>query len=257
MTPERAVRLVDRWVRFYTRELPTSVAQRRVEEIGADLHDHIDHERARGTSDRRIALSIVSRMARGLAADASWRGQHGEATRSTIGIVLAPALILLLPLLAMQFTDQVAWGVFDFVFAAVLLMGIGLVYALVRKAGNLAYRAAVGIAIATALFLVWMVGALGVIGETGDRADLMYLGVLAVGIVGAIVARFRPEGMARALLATALVQGLVAVIALIAGKHEAAISSVAEILGLNAMFVALFIASAWLFRHAARTQPRH
>ena len=90
--------------------------------------------------------------------------RHGAASttrsraRSTIGIVLAPALILLLPLLAMQFTDQVAWGVFDFVFAAVLLMGIGLVYALVRKAGNLAYRAAVGIAIATALFLVWMVG---------------------------------------------------------------------------------------------------
>ena len=63
--------------------------------------------------------------------------------------------------------------------------------------------------------------------------------------------------MARALLATALAQALVAVIALIAGKHEAAISSVSEILGLNGIFVALFIGSAWLFRHAARTQPRH
>ena len=177
--------------------------------------------------------------------------------RSTIGIVLAPASILLLPLLAMLFTDEMAWGVFDFVLAAVLLMGIGLVVALVRNAGNLAYRAAVGIAILTALFLVWMVAALGVIGETGDRADLMYLGVLAVGIVGAIVARFRPEGMARALLATALVQALVAVIALIAGKHEAAISSVAEIVLLNGMFVVLFVGSAWLFRHAARTQPGH
>jgi len=265
MTPERVVRLVDRWVRFYTRELPAPVAQRRVDEIGADLHDHIAHERARGTSDRRIALSIVSRMVRGLAADASWRGHHQPSTakeamntnRSTIGIVLAPASILLLPLLAMQFTDDMAWGVFDFVLAGVLLMGIGLVYALVRNAGDLAYRAAVGIAIATALFLVWMVGALGVIGETGDRADLMYGAVLAVGIIGAIVARFRPEGMARALLATALVQALVAVIALLAGKHEAAISSVAEIVLLNGMFIVLFIGSAWLFRHAARKQPRH
>jgi hypothetical protein len=37
------------------------------------LHDHVAHERARGTSDRRIALSILSRMARGVMADASWR----------------------------------------------------------------------------------------------------------------------------------------------------------------------------------------
>lgn len=73
MTPERALELVARWVRFYTRELPTPIAQRRVDEIGADLHDHIAYERARGTSDRRIAISILSRMARGMTADASWR----------------------------------------------------------------------------------------------------------------------------------------------------------------------------------------
>ena len=73
MTPERAAELVARWVRFYTRELPTPIARRRVDEIGADLHDHIAQERARGTSDRHIALSILSRMARGLIADVSWR----------------------------------------------------------------------------------------------------------------------------------------------------------------------------------------
>jgi len=59
-------------VRFYTRELPTPIAQRRVDEIGADVHDHIAQERARGTSDH-IALSILSRMARGLIADVSWQ----------------------------------------------------------------------------------------------------------------------------------------------------------------------------------------
>ena len=73
MTPERAAELVARWVRFYTRELAAPIAQRRVDEIAADLHDHISHERARGTSDRRIALSILSRMARGMTADVSWR----------------------------------------------------------------------------------------------------------------------------------------------------------------------------------------
>jgi hypothetical protein len=60
--------------------------------------------------------------------------------------------------------------------------------------------------------------------------------------------------MARTLLAMALAQTLVAVIALIAGKHQAPLSSVSEILGLNGMFVALFLGSAWLFRQAARRQ---
>jgi hypothetical protein len=123
------------------------------------------------------------------------------------------------------------------------------------KTDNIAYRSAVGVALAAALFLLWLMGAVGVIGVEGDRADLMYFGVLAVGIVGAIIARFKPHGMARALYATALAQALVAVIALIAGKHESSISSVAEILGLNGIFVALFLGSAWLFQRAAREQP--
>jgi hypothetical protein len=270
MTPERMAELVARWVRFYTRELPTRVAQRRVDEINADLHDHIEHERARGTSERRIALSIVSRMVRGLPADTSWRGRHANevthastadearktsktAFRSGVRVALAT---LLVPLVAMQFTDEVVWNPADFAVAGILLFGAGLTYELIaRKAGNIAYRAAVGVAVAAAFILVWLMGAVGVIGAEGDRADLMYFGVLAVGIIGAVIARLRPMGMARALLATALAQALVGVIALIAGKHQAPISSVFEIVGLNGCFVALFIGSAWLFRHAARRQP--
>ena len=49
MTPERMAGLVARWVRLYTRDLPAPVAQRRIDEIDADLHDHIAHERAAGT----------------------------------------------------------------------------------------------------------------------------------------------------------------------------------------------------------------
>jgi len=95
MTPERMAEVVARWVRFYTRELPTPIAQRRINEIDADLHDHIAHERGRGTSDRRIALSILSRMARGLTADASWRRRvrprKGDLMKSFVAI-LATAL---------------------------------------------------------------------------------------------------------------------------------------------------------------------
>ncbi len=70
--------------------------------------------------------------------------------------------------------------------------------------GNSMYKLAVGLALATPLLLVWMIGAVGVLGREGDPADWMYIGVFAVGIICAVAARFRPAGMARALFATAL-----------------------------------------------------
>jgi hypothetical protein len=114
------------------------------------------------------------------------------------------------------------------------------------------YWAAVGLALAAACFLVILIGAVGVIGAEGDRFDLTYFGVLAVGLLGAIIARLRPHGMARALFATALAQASVAVIALVVGKQHSPVSSVPEIVLLNGFFVALFAGSGLLFRRAAR-----
>ena len=119
---------------------------------------------------------------------------------------------------------------------------------------NIAYRTAIAVAIGAALFLVWGMAALGVVGVEGDPADLMFFGVLAIGIGGAIVARLQPDGMARAMFATAAATALVGVIALMLGKHRAEYSSVLEILGLTGMFAALFAGSAWLFRSAATQQ---
>lgn len=116
-----------------------------------------------------------------------------------------------------------------------------------------AYRSAIGIALAAAFVLVWLSLGVGIIGKDGDPANLVYFGVLAVGIIGAIIARLQPHGMARALLATALAQALVAAIALIAGLGLPW-SGPAEVLILNGFFVALFAGSAWLFRRAMREQ---
>ena len=171
-----------------------------------------------------------------------------------IGIVLAAAFILLLPLLAMQITDEVVWDLADFAVAGALLVGTGLTYELAaRMTGNTAYRAAVGLALAPALILVWVNLAVGLIGTEDNPANLMYGGVLAVGIIGAIIARFRPHGMARALFATALAQALVPVIELIIGKPRVTSLEVfLGVLGVNAFFVMLFVGSALLFRRAAR-----
>ena len=114
-----------------------------------------------------------------------------------------------------------------------------------------AYRLAIFAASATAFLLMWVIGAVGLIGIEGDPFDLIYGGVLAVGVIGAMIAGFRPQGMARAMVATALAQALVVVIALIAGKHHVAVSSVPEIVFSNGFFVALWLGSARLFSSAA------
>lgn len=124
------------------------------------------------------------------------------------------------------------------------------------KTANTHYLLALGIAVATVLFLILVIGAVGIIGA-GGRPDRMYLAVLAVLAVGSVLARLRPRGMALALLATALTQVLVTVIALtavVAGAQDFKGASVVDILGINAMYAALFSLSAWLFQRAAE-QP--
>jgi len=148
---------------------------------------------------------------------------------------------------------QVNWDLADFVVFGTLLAGVGITFALAaRKTNNTAYRSAIGVALAAAFILVWVNGAVGIIGNANNDANMMYIGVLAVGIIGAIIARFQPHGMARALYATALAQALVAVIALIAGLGSTGPIWPRDILILTGFFAALWLISAWLFRNAAR-----
>ncbi len=165
----------------------------------------------------------------------------------------AAAFILLLPLVAMQFTDEVNWNAFDFVVAGALLLGAGFAVELVvRQVDNRAYRLAACMALAGALILVWVNMAVGIIGSEDEAANLMYFAVLAVGAIGAFLARFRPRGMARALFAMALAQALAAVIALIARWGATGPNWRLEIIVLNGFFVVLFAGSALLFQKAAQ-----
>ncbi len=96
-----------------------------------------------------------------------------------------------------------------------------------------------------------MNGAVGIIGSEDNEANLMYGGVIVVGAIGAVIARFKPEGMARALFATALAQTLVAVIGLVGRMGSGPL----EIVTINGFFVALFVGSAALFSKAAGARP--
>ena len=80
-------------------------------------------------------------------------------------ILAAVFIILLIPLIAMQFTDEVSWTLPDFVVAGVLLLGAGLMCDLViRKVQNVNYRIAICIMILLALLLIWAELAVGIFG---------------------------------------------------------------------------------------------
>jgi hypothetical protein len=165
--------------------------------------------------------------------------------KNIIRIALVTACILLAPLLT-----GAPWSPFDFVIAGAALFGTGLTYHLVaRKGGSTAYRVAVGIACVAGFLLVWVNAAVGIIGDE-DVANAMFFGVLVLGFLGACLARFEPRGMSRTLFAMAAVQALVPVIALAWVPEDRFSPGVARVMGLNAFWVALWVASALLFRHA-------
>lgn len=69
----RAARWSRWWAARYTRGLPAEVANERLDELAADLHDHSVHADATGMTGRALAVAIVSRSLRGVPADIAWR----------------------------------------------------------------------------------------------------------------------------------------------------------------------------------------
>jgi hypothetical protein len=71
--------------------------------------------------------------------------------------------LLLLPLVAMQFTDEIAWSGFDFAAAALLLVGAGAIYEI---AGRILHerrrRLVVGTSLVAVVLVVWAQGAVGI-----------------------------------------------------------------------------------------------
>ena len=80
-------------------------------------------------------------------------------------ILLIVGSLLLIPLIAMQFTDEVNWTALDFVIAGALLLVTGLIFDLVmRKVKNTKYRIAILIIVILVFFLIWAELAVGIFG---------------------------------------------------------------------------------------------
>jgi peptidoglycan/LPS O-acetylase OafA/YrhL len=86
-------------------------------------------------------------------------------SKRLLAIVLVVAFLLLIPLVAMQFTGEVNWTLRDFVTAGVLLLGTGLMCEFViRKVKRKKYRIALIVAILAVLLLIWVELAVGIFG---------------------------------------------------------------------------------------------
>ena len=153
-------------------------------------------------------------------------------------------LVLLLPLVAMHFTGEVNWTVGDFIVAALLLGIVGVIFELtVRVTRNGAQRAAVAMAVAASFLTIWANGAVGMIGDEDNPYNLLFLGVILLALAGSVAARFRPSGMAIAMIVAAIAQAGLGIVGAFSDLRGGVLST---------MFAGLWLLSALLFRQAAR-----
>jgi len=158
-----------------------------------------------------------------------------------IAIWSSAAFVLLLPLIAMQFTTEVNWDTTDFVvFGIMLLMLCGTYEFATRLTANKAYRLGVASAILGMFLLTWMNLAVGIIGNEENPANLMFLALPLVGLIGALKVRFESRGMSHTMVAVAITQTAIALVTFMADWGQIFI--------LTGFFVLIWLISAQLFR---------
>ncbi|GAB4256659.1 MAG: hypothetical protein Kow0027_23810 [Saprospiraceae bacterium] len=169
-------------------------------------------------------------------------------------VALFTAGLLMIPLIAMQFTDEVQWDLADFVIMGLMLAGAGGMYVLISNLSDKkAYKLAIGIALVSCFLLVWISLAVGIIGAEDNPVNLLYGIVLAVAGIGSGVARFRSAGMARVMFIAAVMQFLVPFLALFILQPELqATQNLVGVFFLNTVLALLFAASGFLFLKAGR-----
>ncbi len=164
--------------------------------------------------------------------------------------------LILLPLVAMQFTSEVNWTASDFVFAAIMFGSVGLGLELAVRRGSRAYTIAAAIALLVSFLSFWFTGAVGIIGNEDEVSNLLFLGVIAIALGGSVIALFRPAGMAVAMVVAAVAQAAVPVVASIIGDSAMSAIWAPGVIILTLIFTALWLASARLFRAAAQPVTR-
>lgn len=155
--------------------------------------------------------------------------------------------LLAAPLVAMRFTDQVAWSPGDFALAAAMfaVFGAALEWA-ARSSRDALYRAGAVLALVSSFLVVWANLAVGIVGNEREAVNLAFLVAPAVALAGSVLARFRASGMVFAMLAATFAQ-------LLAGAWVRDVAPGSVTMAVLVVCAPLLVAAA-LFRSAARRQ---
>lgn len=118
---------------------------------------------------------------------------------------------------------------------------------------NTTYRIAAAIAVMAGFVQIWMNVAVGIVGSEENPANLGFFMVVATAAACAFTARFRPEGMVRAMIATAGVQAMLGVVIATAPVNA---DEAMGVLGLSGSFSLLWLLAALLFHRSATPGAR-
>ena len=164
--------------------------------------------------------------------------------KARLALLGIAAALMVVPIVLMRWAEEYAWDPGDAVFLAILLGLLALaVEVAARVPARKAFTAGAILAVLTGLLQAWINLAVGVIGSEDNPANLIYAAVIAVALLGALLARFEPRGMARAMAAAGAAQLLAFAIALAAGLGFTG--------PITILFTGLWLVAAWLFRRAA------
>jgi hypothetical protein len=251
MSSDRAIGRYRRWYNRLLRLYPRPFRDRFAEPMAQTFTDLC---RERAGSNRGLLSLALGTFAETSAAIIRENATHMVMqNRNYLRWVLVTAAVLAVPALAMALNLQVPdpgsgsggvnWGPMDFAIIGVLVLGAGLLYEYAStRAGAVAHKAAVALAVAAGLLIVWINLAVGMMDV--ENGNLLYVLVLLVGVVGAAIGRFEPREASIAMFATAGAHAVVAAIALVGGLGPT--------LPADAFFIGAWLASGVLFRQASR-----
>ena len=95
---------------------------------------------------------------------------HDVLSRNSIfgWIALATGLVLLIPLIAMQFTTEVNWNTADFIVMGILLFGAASSFVLVSRKAPRRQRLYIALLFAAVFIFIWAELAVGIFANLGS-----------------------------------------------------------------------------------------
>ena len=115
-----------------------------------------------------------------------------------------------------------------------------------RVARSHHYVFGAAIAVGAAFLTTWINLAVGIIGNEHNPVNMAFFAVPLVALIGASLARLAPAGMARAMIAAAIVQAGTCVLAFLEGEIVAVV--------FTGVMMAMWLLSAGLFERAVRVR---